>query len=41
MQLVRRKNKWVVYDDHDRVVIITHNKRIAMKYVEEHYNAKV
>jgi hypothetical protein len=39
MRLVQRKNKWVVYDDHDRVVIITHNKRIAMKYVKEQRNA--
>ena len=35
MRLMQRKKKWVVYDDHDRVVIITHNKRIAMKYVKE------
>jgi len=41
VRLMQRKNKWVVYDDHDRVVIITYNKRIAMKYVKEHYNAKV
>lgn len=41
MRLAQRKKKWVVYDDHDRVVIITYNKRIAMKYVKEHYNAKV
>ena len=41
MRLMQRKKKWVVYDDHDRVVIITYNKRIAMKYVKEHYNAKV
>ena len=41
MRLMQRKKKWVVYDDHDRVVIITHNKHIAMKYVKEHYNAKV
>ena len=39
MRLVQRKKKWVVYDDHDSVVIITHNKRIALKYVKEHYNA--
>ena len=39
MRLVLRKKKWVVYDDHDRVVIITHNKHIAMKYVKEQSNA--
>jgi hypothetical protein len=41
VRLMQRKKKWVVYDDHDRVVIITYNKRIALKYVKEHYNAKV
>ena len=41
MRLMQRKKKWVVYDDHDNVVIITYNKRIAMKYAKEHYNAKV
>ncbi len=41
MRFLTSKKKWVVYDDHDRVVIITHNKRIAMKYVKEQYNAKV
>jgi len=39
MYLMAYKNKWVVYDDHDRVVIITHNKRIAMKYAEGASNA--
>ena len=39
MRLMQRKKKWVVYDDHDRVVIITYNKRIAMKYAKEKTNA--
>ncbi|UAW59094.1 hypothetical protein CRP345_gp08 [Roseobacter phage CRP-345] len=34
-----RKKKYVVYDDHDRVVIITHNKRIAIKYAKEKEDA--
>ena len=34
-----RKKKYVVYDDHDRVVIITHNKRIAIMYAKEKENA--
>ena len=39
MRLMQRKKKWVVYDDRDRVVIITHNKRIAIKYAKEKEDA--
>jgi len=27
--LVQRKNKWVVYDENGKIVIITHDRRIA------------
>jgi hypothetical protein len=34
MQLVQHKNKWIVYDDDGKVVIICTNKRIAMQYAK-------
>jgi hypothetical protein len=36
---MQHKKQWIVYDDDGNVVIITHNKRIAMKYVKEQGNA--
>jgi hypothetical protein len=34
MRLVQRKNKWVVYDDHNRVVIISHHKKVCLLYMK-------
>ena len=39
MHLVQHNNKYIVYDDHGRVVIICTNKRIAMNYAKEQSNA--
>lgn len=35
MILVRRKGKWIVYDDDGKVVIICSNKKIAVKFAKE------
>lgn len=35
MILVRRKGKWIVYDDDGKVVIICTNKKIAVKFAKE------
>lgn len=35
MILVRRKSKWIVYDDDGKVVIICTNKKIAVKFAKE------
>lgn len=35
MILVRRKGKWVVYDDDGKVIIICTNKNIAVKFAKE------
>ena len=35
MNLVRRKGKWIVYDDDGKVVIICSNKKIAVKFAKE------
>jgi len=34
MQIVRWRNKWVVYDDNGKVVIITTLKRIAERMMQ-------
>lgn len=39
MKLALRSNKWVVYDDDGKVVIITQYKEIAVKYAKEQANA--
>ena len=35
MKLMQRKKLWVVYDDHDRVVIMSHSKHICLNYIKE------
>jgi len=35
MTIVKRKRKWVVYGDDGKVIIISHNRNIAVKYAKE------
>ena len=39
MKLMQHKNKWIVYGDDDRVIVICSNKLIAVKYAKEQANA--
>lgn len=39
MRLMRRKNKWVVYDDDGKVVIISSNKAVCTQYAKGKINA--
>jgi len=34
MKLVQRRNKWVLYDDNGKVVVITTTKRIAERMMK-------
>lgn len=35
MTIVKRKGNWVVYGDDGKVIIISHNRDIAIKYAKE------
>jgi len=39
--LVQRKNKWVVYDDNGKILVITYNKRIAEGFVRRGQNDRI
>ena len=41
MRLVQvRRERWVVYDENDKVVIITHHRRIAADYMRSMLNGR-
>ena len=41
MRLVQvRRERWVVYDENDKVVIITHHRRIAADYMRSVLNGR-
>tara|TARA_R100001460_G_scaffold44205_6_gene80873 strand:+ start:1869 stop:2006 length:138 start_codon:yes stop_codon:yes gene_type:complete len=35
MYLVRKKYKWIVYDDSGKIVVICTNKKVAIAYAKE------
>ena len=38
MQIEQRDNKYIVVDDNNKILIITHSKEIAKNYLTKHQN---